>query len=122
MVIEGHKLLKINLIVLEDSSYSSLGGGQVVTSAIIDKLQYKYSIHLFDFDNKSKFSTICSKFNIKISYLKGGLYRKLNSKNASSRLPMIKNLCYIFIFQINIIKIIAYIKRNKLDNVILIFY
>ena len=73
---EGNK----SIYVFEDSSFSSYGGGQVVTEVILNNLIAKgFDITLVDYCDSSVFQNRCQDLAVKRITLKHGLKRSKTS-------------------------------------------
>ena len=104
---------KINLLILEDSSYSNMGGGQVVTLAIIRGLCNLVKIDTYDFLRTSNFSKMITGMVNSKNYFYFGLNRIKDSKNSSTKISIFRNILYLLIFPLNIINLLFFVLKIK---------
>jgi len=105
------------VFIFEDSSFSRLGGGQVVTITIIrcfNKLGY--DVILCDHNANDTFHNKVKPNLSGFFELFGKLNRGKLSKNASNFPPIMGNLSYIFIFFFNIIRFVFHNKKFAKDT------
>lgn len=72
----------MNIIIIEDSSLSSLGGGQKITELVINILSKNHQLCLFDSSNNTLFFNRVKKYvNSSFRYFGINLYRYKNKNN-----------------------------------------
>jgi glycosyltransferase involved in cell wall biosynthesis len=109
------------LIILEDSSKVTFGGGQKGTIELIETLKNEYEIILFDCTKDSIFQEKIKKYNLKQFYLKcqGKI---IGGNNSSFSIGCKELLFYPFLTIFNLYKLFKFIKQLRIQNKKFIFY
>lgn len=105
-----------HITIFEDSSFSGLGGGQVVTVSIARFFkQSGYTVTLCDHMTGGIFHDKITKYIDHHIKLYGNLRRLNNGQHASNTPPLIKNFIYFAIFIFNIALFLLNNRSNKTD-------
>lgn len=110
-----------NIVILEDSSKVTFGGGQKGTLEIINILKNNFNVTIFDCSHDSLFQKKMANVKIKKLFLK--CYGKLVSGEFSSFSIGYKEILLFPIFGLyNILKLLFFIRHNKLNRKDTLFY
>ena len=112
--------MKKHIVILEDSSKVTFGGGQKGTLELLQVLKDKVDITLFDCTEKSIFQNKLNDYSIDIKFLK--CYgRIVKGENSSFSVGYLEILLFPFFFLYNIFFLMKFLWNNKKNNNI-IFY
>jgi glycosyltransferase involved in cell wall biosynthesis len=115
------KATQKHVIILEDSSKVSFGGGQRGTLEIIDVLEDQYQIHLFDTTTQSVFYRRAQE-KLGIVHLLGGYGKIVGGHEAAFSVGLKEVLLFPYYFATNVAKLFYFLRKNGLNRTNTIFY
>lgn len=102
------------ILFFEDSSYSSFGGGQVVTEILIKYLlRKKINVMVFDYTDNSVFCEKIKSHGVRSIKLRFGLRRSNKGYGASQVPSVFKNFFLPFLMFFDLFKILPIVRHNK---------
>jgi len=106
-----------DIIIFEDSSKNTYGGGQKVTEEVVKILSDNYNLYLFDCTTKSVFVKNVQKYVKSISKI--FCYGKIvNGKSSASSIGLLEIFSNLILFPVNLIYLIIKFRKFSENSII----